>query len=194
MSKHTIAKKITASEPKKKKRWIAILSSREFNNVEIGETLCVLPDEILGRKIVANLMYLTNDPKKQHVNIKFKANEIKGDKVASEMIGYELSNSYVKRAARKGRNKIDESFVVKTKDNINLKIKPLMITRHKTKGSILSELRKRTKEFISNAAQQYTYSEMIGVIVQNRLQRDLRLNLSKTYPLAVCEIRMIERL
>jgi len=193
MSKHPLPKK-TSSEPKKKKRWISILSPKEFNSIQLGETLCFLPNEILGRKVIANLMYLTNDPKKQHINIKFKVNEVKGDTVSSEFVGYEISNSFIKRVVRKGRDKVDDSLTAQTKDNINIKLKPLLVAKHKIKGSISTDLRKSSREFLSNAVKSLTYQELINSIIYNKLQKDLRTTLNKIYPLSVCEIRVLERL
>src|SRR3989338_5688722 len=146
MSKHK-KEDIKKTEIKKKKKiWVSILADKDFNNQEIGETLCEEPKQLIGRCIDVNLMTLTNDPKKQNVKLQFKVREIKGEKVEAEVIGYELNTSHVKRVIRRGSEKIDDSFLVETKDNVKYRIKPLLLTRYGTKRSILSAIRAKMRE------------------------------------------------
>ena len=50
----------TAQElKKKKKKWVQILASREFNNQEMGETYVDEAENCIGRSMELNLMMLT---------------------------------------------------------------------------------------------------------------------------------------
>ena len=57
---------------KKKKRWVSIISSSNFNNSEIGETITSEPSTLIGRNVAINLMNLTQDIKTQNTKIVFK--------------------------------------------------------------------------------------------------------------------------
>ena len=62
-------KKTTAADKKKRKKWIPILSTKEFHNMEIGETYIEDPATAIGKVVTINLMVLTRDPKKQSKNV-----------------------------------------------------------------------------------------------------------------------------
>ena len=179
---------------KKKKVWIPILAPKEFNHIEIGETLCEDPKQLIGRNIDVNLMTLTNDPKKQNIKIKFKVKEIKGEKVEAEVIGYELNTSNVKRIVRRGSEKIDDSFVVETKDNVKYRLKPLLLTRYETKRSILSAIRAKMREISIENFKKYDSISILNSIVSNSFQREAKDTIKKIYPIAICEVRMLQKL
>ena len=56
----------------KKKQWYQIVAPNQFDNVTLGETLVAEPKAMLGKTLTHNLMNLTNDTKKQNINIHFK--------------------------------------------------------------------------------------------------------------------------
>lgn len=194
MAKHR-KEDVKKSEVKKKKKiWVSIFAPQQFNNLEIGETLCEEPKQLIGRKINVNLMTLTNDPKKQNVRLNFKVKEVKGEKVEAEVVGYELNSSHVKRVVRRGSEKIDDSFLVETKDNIKYRIKPLLLTRYETKRSILSAIRAKMREIAVENFKKNDSVTMLNLIVSNTFQREAKDAIKKIYPIAICEIRMLHKL
>jgi len=191
MAKKTILKKTILK--KKKKKWFPILASKEFDHMEIGETPSAEPTEIIGKKVVVNFMHLTNDIKKQNTKIHFKVNEVKDDKAYTEIVGISMSEAYTKRVVKKARNKLEDSFKAITKDNIPVQIKPFVITKNETKGSVLASLRKKTQEFLTHLAKENSYDSLLNLVLMNDAQKKLRENLKKIYPIAVSEIRVLEK-
>ena len=80
-----------------------------------------------------------------------------------------------------------------TKDKIKIRIKPIILTRSKTNRSILNILRKKSREYFKMNIEKLNYSEVINSIISDKLQREIKNYLKKIYPIARCNIRMLER-
>ena len=189
-----MATKKTVSKQQKKKRWFNILASPEFRNIVIGETPSFAPESLVGRTMRVNLMTLTRDPKKQNFSVIFKVKEVNGGDAHTELIKYNMGTVHIKRVVKRGKDKVDDSFVVTTSDNIKLRVKPFLITRGKVQHSVLTSLRKVSKEFIENEAKGKSCSDFWVSVLSSDLQRSMRGVLKKIYPLALVEIRMLVRL
>ena len=61
---------------KKKRKWYILLASKEFNSVEIGDTLSSDPSLLINRTVEVNLAFLTNDMKKQNMRVTFKVTKL----------------------------------------------------------------------------------------------------------------------
>lgn len=179
---------------KKKKKWFNIVTGTEFGNREIGETLVNEDAVLVGRTIDANLAYINQDPKSQNVKIKFRIKDVKGNECVTEVISYEMLATYIKRVIKPGKEKMDDSFTYQTKDNVNVAIKTLILTKAKTKHSILSNIRNKSHEFLREYCKKADYKSLIINLVSHTLQKDLKNTLKKIYPLSVCEVRMMQRL
>ena|SRR3989344_2564472 len=178
---------------KGKKEWYEILSGSVFNNLVIGESVAYDSKELIGRVINANLGNITKDVKLQNLKMKFRVNEVKEKKAYTEVKGYELVSNYVKRVIRAGRSRVDDSFTVSTKDNIKVRIKPLILTKYKAQKNVLKELRNTIRKDFVEYVQRETYEKFVFDLVSKKLQRDVRAKLNKVYPVSVVEIRLMER-
>ena len=83
---------------KKKKNWIAVYGSNNYENLFLGETLGEKPEDLMGRIIEANLGEVTKEIKRQNVKLLFKVNEIKEGRVKADIIGYEIMPGYLRRS------------------------------------------------------------------------------------------------
>ena len=160
-----------------------------MNNVVIGETIVADPQAMLGKRLSHSLMNLTNDVKRQNVNIHFKVVEIEGDKGKTSIIGYQIVPASVKRFVRRNSEKMDLSFTCETADNVFLRVKPLVITKADVKGSIAAKLRNSIVQFLIKAIKKMTYDEFLNEIISRKLQSQMKEGFNKVYPLKVCEIR-----
>ena len=175
----------------KKKQWFQILAPKQFDNVVIGETLVAEPQAMLGKSLTHSLMNLTNDVKKQNVNIHFKVVEIEGSNGKTSIIGYEIIPYSVKRFVRRNSEKMDLSFTCDTADNIFIRVKPLIITKADVKGSIAAKMRNSIVQFLIKTIKRLTYDELINDLISHKVQSVMRETLNKVYPLKVCEIRYV---
>ena len=139
-------------------------------------------------------MNLTREIKHQNIKIIFSINSVNENNALTEIVGYELVPSFIKRITRTGREKIDNVNTYETKNNIKLVLKLLIMTKSKTKRSILSNLRHKSKEFLTAKIQKQDYSELITSLITYTLQKELKSTLSKIYPVAVCDVRVLKKI
>jgi len=191
-SKPRIQKKSKIVLRKKKKRWYNILAPKEFGAKHIGETLAEEPSEIVGRVLKVNLMNLTNDYKRQGVNVRFRVESVNDNTALCKTIGCEIVKSHSRRMVRKGADKMDDSFVAETKDKVKLRIKPVLVTRHRVSKPVIKDLRKRAKEFVLGRVKELNVTEVFESVVQYKLQKELKSNLLKICPVGGCDIRAVQ--
>ena len=173
----------------KKKIWFKIIAPALFNNQVMGETLAAEPDTLIGKTLPINLMNLTRDMRQQNIEVLFKVNKVAGEKASTELIGYRMSPSSIKRIVRRNKIKIDQSLIAETADNIKLKLKLIMLTVNSTNKSVATALRKAAEERVARAVKKLKYDDLVQEIVKHKMQNGLRKQLSKVYPLRICEIR-----
>lgn len=173
----------------RKKNWFQIVAPTFFREALLGETTAYEQKELVGKVLRVNLMTLSNDIKKQNINIMFKINSVQGDKASTEVIGYEIIPASVRRFGGKGRKRVDMAFVCETQNKIDVRIKPILLIKTTTKGSIASALRQETIMFIKSNVKKMTYEELINSVIAHKLQSALKDALRKIYPLRVCEVR-----
>jgi len=172
-----------------KKQWYPIIAPKLFRNAVLGETLVYDPERMIGKPITQNLMNLTSDVKRQNININFEIVEVKDDKAYTNIVGYNMVQSSVKRLVRRDINKIDMSFKCSTSDKKTICIKPILITRAATSGSIAAKIRKNAQEFLTRQIGSISYDAFTNDLISHKLQSTLKAHLKKVYPLRICEIR-----
>ncbi|MDO8740729.1 MAG: hypothetical protein Q7J54_04140 [Candidatus Woesearchaeota archaeon] len=175
----------------KKKKWHSIIAPKIFSEQVIGETLVTDIKSLLNRSISANLMNLTGDPKNQNINMQFVINRIEGNRVFTDVIGYMMNPASIRRMIRREKERVDDSFACKTLDNKVIRIKPLAITVASTKNSILSKLRKKMQVLLKEAVAKLTYEALLYEIIGSRLQKKVKADMSKIYPVKNLEIKMM---
>ncbi len=185
-----VSKKQSAVKIRKKK-WLTIIAPKLFNEQPLGETPTYENESVVGRHLIFNLMNLARDAKKQAINIRFIVKEVRGEKAFTELIGYELLPSSVRRLVRREKDKIEDSFIVLTKDEVKILVKPLLITKNKTVGSILSRLRKEAKIAYQQTARRLVLQEFLTNAVQGSLQKSVRDRISKIYPVRISELKTL---
>ena len=179
---------------KKKKKWIPIYASKDFNNQEIGETFLEESEQALGRVIEVNLMMLTRDPKKQNFNVYFKVNEVKNNIASTELVKYRMQVAQLKRITKKGKNKVDDSAEYLTQDNVKVDIKPILISKALTYKTTLKLIRKETRDFLTKHVKELTYAQLMRDTVNGGLQKDIRSAIKKAYPVTGCMLKEVSRI
>jgi len=187
-----IQKKTEKATKIKKKKWYSIIAPKVFRNVVLGETLITEPKLALNKPITQNLMSLTNDIKKQNININLIVDKVEGDKAYTKLIGYKMIPASIRRLTRRRSIKIELSFVCKTSDNKKVRIKPLIFTRSITKGSITNKINKTTVESLTRAINKMTFDNLVTDLINHRLQSSFKDRLRKIYPLRSFEIKSME--
>ena len=187
-------KKEETSTIKKNKKWVQIVSSKEFGNNIIGETYVDDPQKSIGNVVEINLMFVSNDPKRQSNNTKFKITSYNDNILHTEFIGYYIQKAQLKRLARTGKDKFEDSFNYTTKDNLKIKVKPIMITRSKCIKSKISDMRKASRSFMSELCKKMEYSELVKELVSGNLAKEMRNKVNKAGPIGTLIVKSFEKI
>lgn len=175
----------------KKKQWYQLVAPKQFGEIVLGETLVGDAQAMLGKTLSHNLMNLTNDPKRQNININFKIIDVQNNKGLTSIIGYEILPSSVKRFVRRSNEKMDLSFVCDTADNVFVRVKPLLIARSDVRGSVAARIRNTAAQYLAKAIKKLNYNDLMADIISHKLQSEMKAALNKIYPLKICEIRYL---
>ncbi|MBN2880500.1 hypothetical protein JXM83_00465 [Candidatus Woesearchaeota archaeon] len=175
----------------KKKRWYKIVAPKVFREVVLGESFVMDSATLVGKTVKANLMNITGNARKQNMNVKFEVSEIQNDKAVTNLVSYEVIPSAIKRLVRRKRDKIELTPVLKSKDDVKFRIKPLIITKDNCANSIHTQMRKLVALELFNYATENVFEQLVIDIVSGKIQNDLKAKLKKLYPVRVVEIRAV---
>lgn len=173
----------------KKKEWYPIITTDVLKNTFLGESYLSEPSAMAGRHITVNLMQISNDQRNQNIYLKFLISEIKDNKGIAEIIGYYMTQSYIRRLVRKEKKKLELSFDCNTADGVMIRIKPITIIKKTTMGSTERAIRKNTRDFLTKRIQKTTYNNLVHEIITYKLQDELKKTLKKIFPLKLYEIK-----
>jgi len=182
-------KKESASKVRKK-HWFPVISPKNFGERVLGEMHLHEAGDMEGRKITTNLMNLSGNVRHQNVNVTFLINKVDDNKGFAEPFGYKLVSSTIRRLIKRRKNRIDDSFTLKTKDGVMVRIKPLLITRSRTNKSVVTRIRRETRNFLMREMSKLTFMDFFEHLVAHRLQNSLKGYIKKIHPLGICEIRL----
>ena len=146
-----------------------------------------LPEEFDG-KIVR--LDLTKNLRGRSLELKMKIKYEDG-KLKAYPIAANLAGSFIRRSMRRGTDYVEDSFQTGCRDAL-IVVKPFLITRRRVSRAVRKMLREQAKKYIESYVKIRTANELFSDIMANKLQRGMSLKLKKTYPLAMCEIRILE--
>lgn len=184
-----MATKTAATALIKKKKWTPVIAPKWMDEALIGETHVEENEQAIGKTIVASLGSITGDPQKQFTSLKFKMVKAAPDHIQTELIEYQLTPTAVKKTARKGRAKVEDSILVKTKDDKAVRVKYILMTRSKGRGSLLAALQKKARQWIANEISKMSFDQFMNDLIFYKIQKGLSQALRKIYPVSVAEVR-----
>jgi ribosomal protein S3AE len=186
------AKSAAELKKQKKKKWCPIVAPELFQNRVIGETLLDDASMLMNRTITVNMMQLFGDMKRQNVSIMFKVTDVKEGKGLCIPVKYVVAQSSLRRLAKREKDKLSDSFVVKTADGKLVRIKPVMITNNQTKGSVQTALLRNCRVACKELINTLQFENIFVDLISGRLQKDIKEKLHKVYPLRIFDIRTFE--
>ncbi|MBU1199665.1 MAG: hypothetical protein KKF46_01285 [Nanoarchaeota archaeon] len=183
MAKQTVKAKV------RKKKWFHVVAPKFFREQVIGDIHLYDSEQMLNRKLTVNMMNLTGNPRNQNVNVMLIIKEIKEGKGMTEILGYEMMPSSVKRIVRRGRTKVSDSVIIATRDNKKVIIKPLLITSRHANKSAANSIRVLARNTLVTYVSKLTYEKLVEEIITFKLQKFLGNTTAKIAPMRNAEIR-----
>ena len=143
-------------------------------------------DEIKGRTIKLDL---TRQLKGKSVEVVVKV-DVDKNKLVAIPIKMKLMPYFIRRMIRKKISYVEDSFETPSQENM-IRVKPFLITRKRVSRVVRKTLRNKTKNWLEDYISQKKDDEIFNDILNNKMQKPLSLVLKKTYPLSLCEIRIL---
>lgn len=189
-----MAKVVVKSKVKKvKKKFPVEIKAPEYlNSVNLGNTQTTDLKTFIGKKVKMNMMYVTNNMKNQNVRLVFKIIEVNSGLANTIVSKYEQIPYYLGRNVKKGSDLVEDSFIVKSKDGVEIRTKPFLITKQNVGKNVLSALRLKTREVIKNDLIDKTYEEFISAVISGKLQNVYRNEIKNIFPLKSFEFKKVE--
>ncbi len=171
---------------------MVVLKKKYFDvKLEIFNTIIPLftfkSEDLEGRTIKFDLTKILRGKK---CEARFIVKNENGELIG-EMYQFKINPSYIKRLIGHNISIVEDSFVCKTKDNY-MRVKPFLVTRKRVHRSVRKALRIKAKEFITRELADKNREDIFQSIINATLQKALSKKLKKTYPLAVCELRIVK--
>jgi len=135
---------------------------------------------------------LDGDFSKLHVKVQFRISGVVGADALTEYIGHELLKDHIRRQVRRDRGKIDDTVDVVTEDGFYIRVKPLMISRHRIKGSQKQQMRTLARDIILKAGATSTWIDMQKASLDGTLESQIKEAASKIQPVREVMIRRIQ--
>lgn len=144
-------------------------------------------DDVKGRTIKLDL---TRQLKGKSVEVVVKV-EVDKDKLIAVPIRMKLMPYFIRRMIRKKISYVEDSFETPSQESM-IRVKPFLITRKRVSRVVRKTLRNKTRNWLEDYISQKKDDEIFNEILNNKMQKPLSLVLKKTYPLSLCEIRILE--
>lgn len=188
--KTTLAR--TVKDKWRSKHWYKVRAPGLFQHADLGETMASEPEQMIGRTLEVTLQDISGgaDIGKAHIKLRFQVERVSGENVAeSKFVGHELTSDYVRRLARRKRSKIDLSLPVRTKDGVEIILKPVAVGEQRLQTRLRAELRHKLRSLLVDEAALKTAPEFVREMLQGDLGKLLAHGLKTLYPLKKIEIR-----
>ena len=190
--KKKIIRKTNVAIKKKKKKWVSLMAPKEFGGGELGESLVVDPKDLVGRNVITSLSNL-NRGKNFAIKIIFRGKEIIDGNCLCEPMGYYVLNSFARRVVKKGKTKIFKSLKLKTKDNVDVVLKIVLVTRRKITGGVSAKVRAELDSFLSETVKKADFMVTLDSIINYSFQKKIKEQMKGIYPVGSLEIVMFRK-
>ena len=145
--------------------------------------------QLIGRKYEILQNELDGDFSKMHVKVQFRISGVVGGDALTEYIGHEMLKDHIRRQVRRDRGKIDDTVDIVTEDGFYVRVKPLLISRNRIKGSQKQEMRTLAREVILKAGATSTWVDLQKSSLDGTLEAEIREAVSKIQPVRGVMIR-----
>ena len=177
-----------------KKQWYEIMSPKMFGEKVVGETLSVDPKYLLGRKVAVSLMEVSRNYSQFYIKLELQIDRVEGSRAYTKFVGHDIMRERVYRMVQRYGRRVDVIRDVTTKDGVRLRVKAVFMLIRRVGTSTKNAARAYAAELIDGIAKENKFEELVGMIIRNELQMELKRKCSKVYPVGSMEVRRTELL
>lgn len=186
--------KVTRAKVKdkwKSKVWYQLHAPSMFNYAIMAHTPADSAEVVNGRVTEVPLEKLTGDFNQKNFMIKFRVNEVRGNNAFTSFDGHRLTSDYKRALTRRKNSRIDCNFVLTLQDEVQIRIKPILMVDKRIKKSQERVLRATAHKCIDETLTKLNISETLKKIYSGDLSKEVATALKSTYPTKRVEISKI---
>ena len=172
--------------------WYQLHAPSMFNYAIMAHTPADSADLVNGRVTEVPLEKLTGDFNQKNFMIKFRVNEVRGNNAFTSFDGHRLTSDYKRALTRRKNSRIDCNFILNLQDDVQIRIKPILMVDKKIKKSQERVLRAIAHKGIAETLSKLNISETLKKIYSGDLSKEVAIMLKSTYPTKRVEISKIE--
>jgi ribosomal protein S3AE len=187
-----MAKKQVSTKKIKKKKWFPVIAPKILGSKTIGETL--LTDSMLmkGRFMNVNLMNILGDPKKQNTNLQLRIYKVQDGKGLTAITKMERIASFTKRMVRRGRDKVEDSFLTKSKDGQKIRVKTLAVSNNYIPNSLCTKIRIEVRKIMKEHVSKQSFEKTVDDVLKMQILKEIKQKLTKITPVRTFEIKVLK--
>lgn len=165
------SKKTKVVDKWKSKKWYDVISPPIFENRPIAEVVAS-EDKLLANRVVRkSLMELGAGGASQlamFTTLNFRITGVQGNNASTKLIGHEVSTSFIKTFARRGKSLIHQTVDGKTKDNEELRVKIIAVTGQTVSANTKRNLRHALMEEAAKGVEGGSFDEVMQDVLYGR--------------------------
>ncbi|MFH0835537.1 MAG: hypothetical protein V1834_00040 [Candidatus Micrarchaeota archaeon] len=173
----------------KSKTWYSLVSPKFLGERQIAEIPASDDSALMNRIIIFPLKDITRDISHMYATVKLRVYEIKGKNAFTKFIGHEISREYLSTLVRRRRDTMEVVFNVKSKDEVEFRVKALVITNSPCSERQKKALHKALVDEVTALVAKTEFGEFIQALLYNKVSAELAGKLKKIAPLRRVEIR-----
>jgi len=190
-----LAKKKTKMIDKwKLKKWYKVFSPTMFDHRELYDVVSNDEKSLINRVMKVSLMEILGSASRSAMftTLKLRITDVKGNEAETKLIGHEVSPSYIKTFARRGKSLIHETVDTKTKDGMDLRLKIIAVTGSRVSENTKRNIRSIIIEQMRKDASEVNYEPLMQEILYGRFITKLYGKLKLITKMRKVDIRKTE--
>lgn len=176
----------------KGKKWFTLEAPTMFDNQEIGEAIATTPEALKGRKVEVGATDLIQSSNKYYFKINFKVDKVEDSTGKCKFVGHTCSRDFITRMVRKRSKRVDNRVKVETEDGAEIIVKTVCATIKSVGSSTQTGIRKEISNTLKERISEMSLGNFVNSLFSDKLQKELKRNVDKVYPLREIELRKTE--
>ncbi len=187
-----MATKGTSHDRWKRKDWYTVLAPSLFNEALVGQVLASDSKELPGRTLTTTVYDLTNDMRKAHMKLVLEILNTDGKNCHTKINSFVLDNSYLRSLIRRRASKVEAVINLETKDEVKIRVKPIVITFQKCNTAQKQNIRSLLIKRIEELGPLHTFDAFLLEVISDKIPKMLKDEIRKIFPIKNVEIRRID--
>ncbi len=188
-----MVKVVVKSKTKKIKRKfpVTIVAPEHFGSKVLGTSNTTDLKSFTGKTVKINYMYVSGSVKNQNINLTFKVVEVSSGMAKTRFIGYSQVPYFLGRYVKSGSDLIENSFIVKSKDGFNLRVKPFIVTKNHVNSMIKTSIRNLVVDLIKKEAGKVLADDFMYSVLLYKFQNKCKTEVKKITPIKTFEFKKV---